>query len=140
MGYFNRPTDTADVIDSEGWFYTGDLGYYDEDGHFYVVDRLKEIIKVKGYQVAPAELEEILRSHPDIEDAGVVGVPDDRAGEVPRAFVVPRRPDISEEDVKKFVAAKVVEYKQLKGGVQFLTSIPKSPSGKILRRELKALL
>jgi len=90
--------------------------------------------------VAPAELEEILRSHPDIEDAGVVGIPDDRAGEVPRAFVVPRRPDISEEDIKKFVAAKVSEHKHLKGGVQFLTSIPKSPSGKILRRELKGLL
>lgn len=91
-------------------------------------------------QVAPAELEEILRSHPDIDDAAVVGVPDDRAGEVPRAFVVPRRPEISEEDVKQFVAAKVSEHKQLKGGVQFLTSIPKSPSGKILRRELKGLL
>jgi acyl-coenzyme A synthetase/AMP-(fatty) acid ligase len=90
--------------------------------------------------VAPAELEEILRSHPDIDDAGVVGVPDSRAGEVPKAFVVPRRPDISEEDLKNFVAAKVSEYKQLKGGVQFVTSIPKSPSGKILRRELKGLL
>ena len=91
-------------------------------------------------QVAPAELEEILRSHPGIDDAAVVGVPDDRAGEVPRAFVVPRRPDFSEEDVKSFVAAKVSEYKQLKGGVQFLTVIPKSPSGKILRRQLKGVL
>jgi len=90
--------------------------------------------------VAPAELEEILRSHPDIEDAGVIGVPDGMAGEVPRAFVVPRKPDISEEDVKKFVAAKVSEHKHLKGGVQFLTGIPKSPSGKILRRELRGLL
>jgi acyl-coenzyme A synthetase/AMP-(fatty) acid ligase len=92
------------------------------------------------FEVAPAELEEILRSHPDIDDAGVVGIPDERAGELPRAFVVPRRPDISEEDIKKFMAVKVAEYKQLKGGVQFLTSIPKSPSGKILRRELKSLL
>jgi len=90
--------------------------------------------------VAPAELEEILRSHPDIEDAGVIGVPDGRAGELPRAFVVSRNPDISEEDVKKFVAAKLSEHKHLKGGVQFLTGIPKSPSGKILRRELKGLL
>jgi len=81
-----------------------------------------------------------LRSHPDIDDAAVVGVPDDRAGEVPRAFVVPRRPDFSEEDVKSFVAANVSEYKQLKGGVQFLTSIPRNPSGKILRRQLKDLL
>jgi acyl-coenzyme A synthetase/AMP-(fatty) acid ligase len=90
--------------------------------------------------VAPAELEEILRSHPDIDDAAVVGVPDKRAGEVPRAFIFPRRPDISEEDVKKFVEAKVSEYKQLKGGVQFLTAITKSPSGKILRRQLKSVL
>lgn len=91
-------------------------------------------------QVAPAELEEILRSHRDIADAAVVGVPDERAGEVPRAFVVPTRRDLSEEDIKKFVAAKVSEYKQLKGGVKFLSSIPKSPSGKILRRELKVMM
>jgi acyl-coenzyme A synthetase/AMP-(fatty) acid ligase len=90
--------------------------------------------------VAPAELEEILRSHNEIEDAAVIGVPDERAGEVPRAFVVPRRPDISEEEVKNFVAAKVSEHKWLKGGVQFVTSIPKSPSGKILRREMKGAL
>lgn len=139
-GYFNRPGDTAEIIDSEGWLHTGDLGYHDEEGHFYVVDRLKELIKVKGFQVAPAELEEILRSHPDIDEAAVVGVPDDRAGEVPRAFVVPARPGVSEEDIKRFVAAKVSEHKQLKGGVQFLSSIPKSPSGKILRRELKGVL
>jgi acyl-coenzyme A synthetase/AMP-(fatty) acid ligase len=81
-----------------------------------------------------------LRSHPDIDDAAVVGVPDDRAGEVPRAFVVPRRPDFSEEDVKSFVAAKVSEHKQLIGGVQFLIAISKSPSGKILRQQLKGLL
>jgi acyl-coenzyme A synthetase/AMP-(fatty) acid ligase len=90
--------------------------------------------------VAPAELEEILRSHPDIDDAAVVGVPDDMAGELPRAFIVRRRPDISEEDVKMFVATKVSQHKQLKGGVQFLTGIPKSPSGKILRRQLKGVL
>jgi acyl-coenzyme A synthetase/AMP-(fatty) acid ligase len=90
--------------------------------------------------VASAEPEEILRSHPDTDDAGVVGVSDSRAGEVTKAFVAPTRPDISEEGVKKFVAAKVSEYKQLMGGVQFFASIPKSPSGKILRRQLKGLL
>ncbi|XP_023708323.1 4-coumarate--CoA ligase 1 isoform X3 [Cryptotermes secundus] len=137
-GYLNRPDATAEMIDRDGWLHTGDLGYYDKEGHFYVVDRLKELIKVKGFQVAPAELEEILRSHPDIDDAAVIGVPDERAGEVPRAFVVPKRSQISEEDVKKYVAEKVSEYKQLKGGVKFLTSVPKSPSGKILRRLLKS--
>ena len=91
-------------------------------------------------QVAPAELEEILRSHPDIDDAAVFGVPDDTAGEGSRAFVVPGRPDISEEDVKSFIAAKVPDHKQLKWGVQFLTAITKSPSGKILRRQLNGVL
>jgi len=90
--------------------------------------------------VAQAELEEILRSRPDIDDATAVGVPDDTAGEVPRAFVVPGRPCISEEDVKRFGAAKVSEHEQMKGGVQFLTAIPKSPSAKILLRQLKGVL
>jgi acyl-coenzyme A synthetase/AMP-(fatty) acid ligase len=90
--------------------------------------------------VAPAELEEILRSHPDIDDAAVIGVPDQRAGEVPRAFVVPKGAKISKEEVEKYVAEKVSEYKQLKGGVEFITSVPKNPSGKILRRVLKGQL
>ncbi|XP_069685512.1 uncharacterized protein [Periplaneta americana] len=135
-GYFNRPDATAETIDGEGWVHTGDTGYYDEQGKFYIVDRTKELIKVKGFQVAPAELEEILRSHPHIEDAAVIGIPDERAGEIPKAFVVPKR-KISEEDVKKYVAEKVSEYKHLKGGVEFISSIPKSPSGKILRRLLR---
>ncbi|KAJ4444147.1 hypothetical protein ANN_05936 [Periplaneta americana] len=88
-------------------------------------------------RVAPAELEEILRSHPHIEDAAVVGIPDERSGEIPKAFVVPKEKKISEEEVKKFVAEKVSDYKHLKGGVEFISSIPKSPSGKILRRLLK---
>ncbi|XP_069685509.1 uncharacterized protein [Periplaneta americana] len=136
-GYFNRPDATAEAIDGEGWLHTGDLGYYDEEGKFYIVDRSKELIKVKGFQVAPAELEEILRSHPHIEDAAVVGIPDERSGEIPKAFVVPKEKKISEEEVKKFVAEKVSDYKHLKGGVEFISSIPKSPSGKILRRLLK---
>lgn len=88
-------------------------------------------------QVAPAELEEILRSHPDVEDAAVIGVPDDRAGELPRAFIVPKTPNITEDVIKNFTATKLSEHKQLKGGIVFLSSIPKSPSGKILRRELR---
>ncbi|XP_069685518.1 uncharacterized protein [Periplaneta americana] len=139
-GYYNRPDATSDTIDSEGWLHTGDIGHYDDKNHFYIVDRLKELIKVKGFQVAPAELEQILRSHPQIEDAAVVGIPDVKNGEVPKAYVVPKGSKISQDDVKKFVAEKVSEYKHLKGGVQFIDKIPKSPSGKILRRILKEQL
>jgi acyl-coenzyme A synthetase/AMP-(fatty) acid ligase len=83
-------------------------------------------------------MEEILRTHPDVDDAAVIGVPDERAGEVPRAFIVPKRFNVCEEDIQKFVAQKLSEHKQLKGGVQFITSIPRTPSGKILRRALQA--
>lgn len=90
-------------------------------------------------QVAPAELEDILRSHPGIADAAVIGIPNDRSGEVPKAFVVPREPKLTEDDVKKFVAGKVSEHKHLTGGVQFITAVPKTASGKILRRNLKEM-
>lgn len=137
LGYFNNQKATDEIL-VDGWIRTGDIGHYDEDGFFYVTDRLKELIKVKGFQVAPAELEEILRSHPDITDAAVVGVDHERNGEAPRAFVV-KRPEsqATEEDIQKFVAKKVVEYKHLVGGVQFLDTIPKNTTGKILRREIK---
>ena len=113
------------------------VGYYDSDGHFYIVDRLKELIKVKGFQVAPAELEGVLLTHPQVADCAVVGVPDERSGEVPKAFVVRKSPDVSEKDLDKFVSSKVSAHKHLKGGVVFVDSIPKSPSGKILRRLLR---
>lgn len=90
-------------------------------------------------QVAPAELEDILRSHPGIADAAVIGIPHDRSGEVPKAFIVPREPKLTEDDVKEFVEQKVSEHKHLAGGVQFVTSIPKTASGKILRRNLKEM-
>lgn len=137
LGYLNNQQATDEIL-VDGWIRTGDIGHYDEDGFFYVTDRLKELIKVKGFQVAPAELEEILRSHPDIIDAAVVGIDHDRNGEAPRAFVV-KRPESqpTEEDIKNFVAKKVVEYKHLVGGVQFLDAIPKNTTGKILRREIK---
>ena len=101
------------------------------------MDRLKELIKVKGLQVAPAELEGTLLSHPEITDAAVVGVADEWAGEVPKAFVVCKSSDVSEIEVQEFMSLKVAKHKQLKGGVVFVDAIPKSPSGKILRRLLK---
>ena len=137
-GYLNNPEATAETIDGDGWLHTGDIARIDGDGHVYIVDRLKELIKVKGFQVAPAELEALLVEHPQITDAAVVGLPDDESGEVPLAFVVPA-PDaaIDEEAVKAFVTDQVATYKQL-GEVRFAESIPKSASGKILRRELRA--
>lgn len=137
LGYLNNQKATDEML-VDGWIRTGDIAHYDEDGFFYITDRLKELIKVKGFQVAPAELEEILRSHPDILDAAIVGVKHDKNGEAPRAFVI-KQPEsqITEEDIKHFVSEKVVEYKQLEGGVQFLDVIPKNATGKIMRREIK---
>ncbi|XP_070505426.1 luciferin 4-monooxygenase-like [Chironomus tepperi] len=135
-GYRNDPQATAITIDKNGWLHSGDLGYYDEDKQFFIVDRLKEVIKYKGYQVPPAELEGILLSHPEIKDAGVIGIPDDLAGELPFAFVV-KDGDLSEQEVKDFVAKNVSNPKWLRGGVKFIEEIPKNPSGKILRREMR---
>lgn len=137
LGYLNNKAATDEMI-VNGWLRTGDMAYYDEDGSFFITDRLKELIKVKGFQVPPAELEEILRSHPDVADAAVIGVQDPDHGEVPRAFVVKKvGSGATEKALKEFVASKTAIYKHLRGGVQFLDVIPKNAAGKILRRDLK---
>lgn len=138
MGYLNNETATSEAIDEEGWLHTGDVVYYDEDHYFYVVDRCKELIKVKGNQVSPTELENLILEIEGIVDAAVVGVPDDLAGEVPRAYVVTKPgQNLAEADIQKFVSSKVTHYKKLAGGVKFINAIPRNPSGKILRNELK---
>ena len=117
------------------WLLTGDLAKYDSDGYFYILDRLKELIKYKGFQVAPAELEDVLMTHNDIIDATVIPVEDDEAGEIPRAYVVKaENSNMSEREVQEYVASKVAPHKKLRGGVVFAESIPKTASGKILRR------
>jgi 4-coumarate--CoA ligase len=136
-GYLNNPQATADTIDDDGWLHTGDIGHIDSDGHVFIVDRLKELIKYKGFQVPPAELEALLLTHPAVADAAVIGRPDEEAGEIPVAFVVLKPgQDVSEDDVKEFIAGQVATYKRL-GQVTFIEAIPKSASGKILRRMLR---
>ncbi|MDT5063059.1 MAG: hypothetical protein QOH63_3518 [Acidobacteriota bacterium] len=133
-GYLNRPEATAQTVDGQGWLHTGDIGYADEESHFYIVDRAKELIKYKGFQVAPAELEAVLLTHPAIADAAVIPSPDEEAGEVPKAFVV-LKAQASEQEIKEFVMERVAPYKKIRQ-VEFIEQIPKSPSGKILRRLL----
>jgi acyl-CoA synthetase (AMP-forming)/AMP-acid ligase II len=135
-GYLNNPEATALTVDKEGWLHTGDIGHVDAEGFLEIVDRLKELIKVKGFQVAPAELEALLLKHPQIADVAVIGVPDEEAGEVPKAIVVARGP-LTAEDVMAYVEGKVAHYKRVRH-VAFIDAIPKSPSGKILRRVLVA--
>merc|ERR1712150_15906 len=136
-GYLNRPEATKQAKDIHGFMHTGDIGYYDEDGYFYIVDRLKELIKYNALQVAPAELEAVLLTHPAVADWAVVGISDELAGELPKALVaVKERMSCSDHDITSHVAERVADYKRLRGGVEFVSSIPKTPSGKILRREL----
>ncbi len=138
-GYLGRPDATAAMIDADGWVHTGDVGRTDADGWLFVVDRVKELIKYKGFQVAPAELEALLLTHEDIADAAVIGVHDADGNEVPMAYVVPQ-PSVrlTEDDVTAYVAERVAPYKKVRR-VAFVTSVPRAASGKILRRELRAL-
>lgn len=133
-GYLNAPEKTAAMIDSHGWLHTGDIAMADERGHFYVVDRAKELIKFKGYAVAPAELEALLLTHPEVEDAAVVPFPDESAGEIPKAFIV-RSGDVEAAELIAWIAQRVAPQKKIRK-VEFVDQIPKSPSGKILRRLL----
>ncbi|XP_060531258.1 uncharacterized protein LOC132704933 [Cylas formicarius] len=136
-GYLNNPEATKNAF-VDGWLKTGDIGYYDEDGLLYVCDRLKELIKVSGFQVAPAELEAVLRDYPAVEDAAVIGVPHERYGEVPRAYVVPKNGSkLCPVELNNYFMEKVAKYKRLMGGIEITHTIPKSASGKILRKELK---
>ncbi len=135
-GYLNNPEATAATLDSDGWLHTGDIGRVDRDGYFTIVDRLKELIKYKGFQVPPAELEAVLRGHPAVADAAVVPLADRECGEVPKAFVV-LRGDVSAADLMAYVAERVAPYKKIRA-VEVIDAIPRSPSGKILRRVLRA--
>ncbi|XP_042879849.1 4-coumarate--CoA ligase 3-like [Penaeus japonicus] len=138
-GYHNNPTATKECYDEDGWFRTGDVAVCDNDGNFSIVDRIKELIKVKGLQVSPSELEDILLRHPGVADVGITGVEDERAGEVPRAYIVRKNQDVSEKDLQSFLGSRVAPHKQLAGGIRFVEELPKNPTGKLLRRQLKKM-
>lgn len=139
-GYYGNPEETKASFTEDGWLLSGDLAYFDEENNFFIVGRLKELIKYKGFQVPPAELEALLLSHPKIVDAGVAGLPDKKAGELPTAFVV-KRPDanLTQKEVQEFVKKNVSNPKWLRGGVHFINAIPKSQAGKIIRKDLVQL-
>jgi acyl-CoA synthetase (AMP-forming)/AMP-acid ligase II len=137
-GYLNNPTSTAATIDKEGFLHSGDIGHVDDECHLYIVDRVKELIKYKGFQVAPAELEGLLLKHPAVLDSAVIGIPDEEAGELPKAFVVLKPGQtVTAADISAFLDTQVAPHKKLRGGLEFVEKIPKSAAGKILRRELK---
>ncbi len=136
-GYLNNPDATAATIDEEGWLHTGDVARIDADGHTYIVDRVKELIKYKGFQVPPAELEALIVTHPAVADVAVIGIPDDEAGELPKAYVVLKPgAEAGADDIMAHVAEHVATYKHIRL-VEFTDEIPKSASGKILRRFLR---
>jgi acyl-CoA synthetase (AMP-forming)/AMP-acid ligase II len=135
-GYLGNPQATASTIDEDGWLHTGDIAVRDSDNYFTIVDRLKELIKYKGYQVPPAELEALLITHPQVADAAVIGVPDEECGELPKAFVVAADDELDPNELMAWVAGRVAPQKRIRM-VEVVDEIPKSPSGKILRRVLK---
>lgn len=146
LGYHNNPRATAECLSPDGWFRTGDVGYQDKEGNFYITDRVKELIKYKGFQVPPAELEGLLLDHEAVDDVAVIGVESTEHGsEVPRAYVVrsakSKASGVSAEEeaanIVNWLNSKVAQHKRLRGGVRFIDAIPKSVSGKILRRVLK---
>eukprot|EP00088_Acartia_fossae_P013404 TRINITY_DN17020_c0_g1_i3.p1 TRINITY_DN17020_c0_g1~~TRINITY_DN17020_c0_g1_i3.p1 ORF type:complete len:304 (+),score=86.39 TRINITY_DN17020_c0_g1_i3:3-914(+) len=144
-GYLGDPGSTAATVDEDGWIHTGDIGKYDEKGWFYITDRLKELIKYKGWQIAPAELEDIILTHGSVADCGVLGVQaeQDGDGEVPRAFIVLKPGHAANDqlklDIDNLIEEKLASYKKLRGGIDFVDQLPRSLAGKLLRKELKKM-
>ncbi|XP_019931222.3 uncharacterized protein LOC109621595 [Aedes albopictus] len=140
-GYLKNDQETRSIIDQDGWLHTGDTGYFDEDEDFYIVDRIKDLIKYRGFQVPPAEVEAVLLTNSKIKDAAVIGVKDEVNGELPMAFVVAQPGvELSEKEVVDWVASQLSKHKHLHGGVRIIAEIPKTASGKILRRELRTMV
>ena len=135
-GYWNRPDETAQVMTADGYFRTGDIGIMDEHGFFKIVDRKKDMILVSGFNVYPAEIEEVITNNPKVLEAAAIGVPDEKSGEVPKLFVVKKDPSLTEAELKAYIAENLTGYKRPKY-IEFIAELPKSPVGKILRKELR---
>jgi acyl-CoA synthetase (AMP-forming)/AMP-acid ligase II len=140
-GYYKNPDATAQAIDKDGWYHTGDVGYIDQNNNIFITDRMKELIKYNGYQVSPAQLEGLLQSHSAVNDVAVIGVYSaERATELPRAYIVPTKGYSPDNELKKeiirWMDEKVAPHKRLRGGITFVDTIPKSAAGKVLRRVL----
>ena len=135
-GYWNRPDETAKVMTADGYFRTGDIGIMDEQGYFKIVDRKKDMILVSGFNVYPAEIEEVATNHPKVLEAAAIGVPDDKSGETPKLFVVKKDPSLTEAELKTYLIENLTGYKRPKF-IVFIDELPKSPVGKILRKELR---
>lgn len=141
-GYYKNQKATESCLTSDGWFRTGDIGYQDKEGNLFITDRLKDLIKFKGYQIAPAEIESILHGHPDVDDVAIISTFSDHvASEVPLAYVVLKIPHKATaktaRDLIEYASERTAPYKRLTGGIIWIDQIPKSPSGKILKRVLK---
>lgn len=136
QGYWQRPEATAEAIDAEGWFRTGDVGVMGADGFLSIVDRIKDMVLVSGFNVYPNEIEDVVYSHPDIIECAVVGIKDEKTGEAIKLFVVSTNPDLTQEEIKGYCREQLTAYKVPKV-VEFSDDLPKSPVGKILRRELR---
>ncbi len=138
LGYLNNEEATREMLEPDGWLHTGDIATVDSNGIYTIVERLKELIKYKGYQVAPAVLEALLLQHPKVADAAVIGVKDEDGQEVPKAFVVIQQgEELTDAEVMEFVTAHVAPHEKVRR-VEFIDIIPKSTSGKILRKDLRA--
>ncbi len=135
LGYWQRPEETAKII-RDGWLHTGDIGIYTEDGFFKIVDRIKNMILVSGFNVYPSEIEDVVATHPGVLEVACVGVPDEKSGEVPKLFIVKRDPSLTEEAVLAFCREKLTNYK-VPRSVEFRTELPKTNVGKILHRTLR---
>lgn len=135
-GYWQRPDETANVIDADGWLHTGDMAKMDEKGFFSIVDRKKDMILVSGFNVYPNEVEDVIAAHPGVLEVGAVGVPDDKSGEAVKVVIVRKDPNLTAEDIKAWARENLTGYK-LPRYVEFRTELPKTNVGKILRRELR---
>ena len=142
-GYWKNPAATASTLTRDGWLKTGDICYVDDQNHVFVVDRLKELIKVKGNQVAPAELEALFLEHPAVGDAAIIGVPDGAGDERVRAYIVRRSDEagqkVTANELVEWMKERTARHKWITAGVRFVEEIPKNPSGKILRRQLRGI-